>query len=97
MAVAVAYRLAYTQRSSIHRPKGTAMPETIAAIALLIADRRLCAACIRSKTRLTNAEFATGLARIAHTVTVDEHQIGHCGACGHATKVFSLKRQATYS
>jgi hypothetical protein len=73
------------------------MPETmIGAIALLIAERPRCAACIRSKTGLTNAELATGLARIAHTVSVED-QTGYCRACGRATKLYSLTRQPTYA
>jgi hypothetical protein len=64
---------------------------TIGSVALLIAERPLCAGCICSKCGFTRSDLVTHVNGISGAIRVDE-QTGRCAVCGDTTMLFSLAR-----
>ena len=51
-------------------------------ISLLLADRRLCLACLAGKTSTTPEAVATALEVLGRALTIRRHAGGTCDACG---------------
>ena len=92
MVVALPEPLAYTSCFDFIAREYTMSETTIGSIAVLMAERPVCAECICRKSGLTTSGLAGYLSGICTAVRV-EQQTGRCAACGNMTTLFSLVRQ----
>jgi hypothetical protein len=92
VVVALPEPLAYTHQFDFIVREYTMSETTIGSVAVLIAERPVCAECICRKSGLTRSDLARYLDGICSAVRV-EQQTGRCAACGYLTTLFSLVRQ----